>query len=119
MKKMYFMLLLALAGLGSSCTNEDDSQGQTTLGTAGEIQLLFSGSGDSEEYTKAIASEPESKIGTLKVYLFASAAANATDANWHYLETWTKTMLPLVQARKILTSSRRDLPGKPSSNQAS
>ena len=80
MKKMYFMLLLALAGLGSSCTNEDDSQGQTTLGTAGEIQLLFSGSGDSEEYTKAIASEPESKIGTLKVYLFASAAANATDA---------------------------------------
>lgn len=91
MKKMYFMLLLALAGLGSSCTNEDDSQGQTTLGTAGEIQLLFSGSGDSEEYTKAIASEPESKIGTLKVYLFASAAANATDANWHYLETWTKT----------------------------
>ena len=91
MKKMYLMLLLALAGLGSSCTNEDDSQGQTTSGAAGEIQLIFSGSGDSEEYTKAIASEPENKIDKLKVYLFAAESAEAADTDWHYLETWTMT----------------------------
>lgn len=61
MKKTYLMLLLALSGLGSGCTN-DDGTTESPSGAAGEIQLVFSGSGESEEYTKAIASnskEPE------------------------------------------------------------
>ena len=48
MKKTYLMLLLALAGLGSSCTNEDGTADVTPSGDPGEIQLVFSGSG--EEY---------------------------------------------------------------------
>lgn len=91
MKKTYLMLLLALAGLGSSCTNEDGTEGPTPSGSAGEIQLVFSGSGESTEYTKAIASDSENKIANLQVYLFGTATADATDANCHYMETWTMT----------------------------
>lgn len=90
MKKTYVMLLLALAGLGSSCTNEDGTEGPTPSGAANEIQLVFSGSGESEEYTKAIASESENKIDNLKVYLFGAAYADATDTEYQYIETWTK-----------------------------
>lgn len=85
------MLLLALAGLGSSCTNEDGTEGPTPSGSAGEIQLVFSGSGESTEYTKAIASDSENKIANLKVYLFGAATATATDAQYEYMETWTMT----------------------------
>lgn len=90
MKKTYVMLLLALAGLGSSCTKDDGTEGPTPSGAANEIQLVFSGSGESEEYTKAIASESENKIDNLKVYLFGAASADATDAEYQYIETWTK-----------------------------
>lgn len=91
MKKTYVMLLLALAGFVSSCTNEDGTEGPTPSGSAGEIQLVFSGSGESTEYTKAIASDSENKIANLKVYLFGAATADATDDNYHYMETWTMT----------------------------
>ncbi|MFV0580753.1 MAG: hypothetical protein ACK5N4_01765 [Parabacteroides gordonii] len=91
MKKTYVMLLLALAGFVSSCTNEDGTEGSTPSGSAGEIQLVFSGSGESTEYTKAIASDSENKIANLKVYLFGAATADATDADYHYMETWTMT----------------------------
>lgn len=91
MKKTYLMLLLALAGLGSSCTNEDGTEGPTPSGSVGEIQLVFSGSGESTEYTKAIASDSENKIANLKVYLFGAATATATDAQYEYMETWTMT----------------------------
>lgn len=90
MKKTYVMLLLALAGLGSSCTNDDGTEGPTPSGAANEIQLVFSGSGESEEYTKAIASESENEIKNLKVYIFGAATADAADAEYHYMETWTK-----------------------------
>lgn len=91
MKKTYVMLLMALAGFVSSCTNEDGTEGPTPSGSAGEIQLVFSGSGESTEYTKAIASDSENKIANLKVYLFGAATADATDADYHYMETWTMT----------------------------
>lgn len=90
MKKTYVMLLLALAGLGSSCTKDDGTEGPTPSGAANEIQLVFSGSGESEEYTKAIASESENEIANLKVYLFGASSAEATDAEYQYMETWTK-----------------------------
>ena len=68
MKKTYLMLLLAMSGLGSGCTN-DDGTTESPSGAGGEIQLVFSGSGESEEYTKAIASNSENEIKNLKVYL--------------------------------------------------
>ena len=91
MKKTYLMLLLALAGLGSSCTNEDGTEGVTPSGDPSEIQLVFSGSGEEEEYTKAIASDSENKISKLDVYLFGAASASTNDADYHYIETWKMT----------------------------
>lgn len=91
MKKTYLMLLLALVGLGSSCTNEDGTDGVTPSGDPGEIQLVFSGSGEEEEYTKAIASDSENKISKLDVYLFGAASASTNDADYHYIETWKMT----------------------------
>lgn len=82
------MMLLAITGLGASCSNDDYTREGSGNGTAGlsEIQLQFDNTGESQEYTKAaIASEAESKIDKLKVYLFASDAANGT---YYYLETW-------------------------------
>lgn len=105
MKKTYLMLLLALAGLGSSCTNEDGTEGPNLSGAAGEIQLVFSGSGESTEYTKAIASESENKIDNLKVYLFGAATATATDAQYEYMETWTMTEAVPADKQFILQSS--------------
>lgn len=91
MKKTYLMLLLTLAGLGSSCTNEDGTEDVTPSGDPGEIQLVFSGSGEEEEYTKAIASDSENKISKLDVYLFGAASASTNDADYHYIETWKMT----------------------------
>lgn len=82
------MMLLAITGLGASCSNDDYTREGSGNGTAGlsEIQLQFDNTGESQEYTKAaIASEAESSIDKLKVYLFASDAANGT---YYYLETW-------------------------------
>lgn len=82
------MMLLAITGLGASCSNDDYTREGSGNGTAGlsEIQLQFDNTGESQEYTKAaIASEQESYVDKLKVYLFASAAANGT---YYYLETW-------------------------------
>ena len=66
------MLLLAFAGLGASCS-DDETNGGDTSGIAGrsELQIVFSGTGESQEYTKATASEGENKIDKLQVYLFA------------------------------------------------
>lgn len=82
------MMLLAIAGLGASCSNDDYTRNDSGNGSAGlsEIQLQFDNTGESQEYTKApIASEEESKIDKLKVYLFAS---DAVDGTYYYLETW-------------------------------
>lgn len=79
------MLLLAFAGLGASCT--DDVEGGSGSGIAGrtELQIAFSGNGESQEYTKAAASESENEIKDLKIYLFAASAENG---EYQYLETW-------------------------------
>lgn len=80
--------LFAFAGLAASCSNSDfdDSGTRPTDGRA-EIQIAFSGTGESQEYTRAIASESENKIEQLHIYLFASA--NQTGP-FYYLETWTE-----------------------------
>lgn len=84
------MMLLAIAGLGASCSNDDYTRNGSGDGSAGlsEIQLQFDNTGESQEYTKApIASEAESNIQDLQVYLFAS---DAVDGTYYYLETWTE-----------------------------
>ena len=90
MKVRSFMMLLALAGLGTSCSSDDltEGGGTGTTGTRAEIQLSFSGTGESQEYersARAIASESENKIDKLSVYLFAAAGAAGP---YYYLETW-------------------------------
>ena len=104
MKKTYLMLLLALSGLGSGCTN-DDGTTESPSGAGGEIQLVFSGSGESEEYTKAIASNSENEIKNLKVYLFASSSAEAGDDEYYYMETWSKTEATPTGNQFLLQSS--------------
>lgn len=83
------LMFLALAGLGTACsTDELGGSGDTgtASGSAGDIQLVFSGSGESVDYTKAaIASDSENKIDNLNVYVFAS---DAEDGTYYYLETW-------------------------------
>lgn len=65
-------------------------QGISPTGTAGEIQLVFTGSGESVEYpTKAIASEKENNIDELDIYVFAAATMTTDPDDWHYLETWS------------------------------
>lgn len=80
--------LLALVALGASCTNDltDDSGTRVPQGRT-EIQVNFSGSGESQEYspTRAIASESENRIDKLEVYLFAS---DRQDGVYRFLEMW-------------------------------
>lgn len=82
------MLLLALAGLGASCT-DDEAAGGGTTGIPGrsELQIVVSGSGESQSYekTKAIATSKETQIDELQIYLFAAAAEGGP---YYYLETW-------------------------------
>ena len=79
------MLLLAFAGLGASCSDDVESGGGSSIAGRTELQIAFSGNGESQEYTKAAASESENEIKDLKIYLFA---ANAENGEYQYLETW-------------------------------
>lgn len=88
MKVKGLFLFLTLAGLGTSCTNDDGLDKETSLeGGSNEIQLVFSGSGEGVDYTKAIASESENEMRDLKVYIFAS---KEKDGTYYYVESWTK-----------------------------
>lgn len=84
------MLLLALAGLGASCS-DDEAAGGGTTGIPGrsELQIVVSGSGESQSYekTKAIATSKETQIDELQIYLFAAATEGGT---YYYLETWNE-----------------------------
>ena len=81
----HLLLLLALGGLGASCTNDDLTDGSNPIAGRTELQIAFSGSGESQEYTRAIASENENTIGKLEVYLFAAASQGGP---FYYVETW-------------------------------
>lgn len=86
MKNMkHLLLLLALGGLGASCSNDDLVDGGNPIAGRTELQIAFSGSGESQDYTRAIASEGENKIDKLQVYLFA---ATTQGGPYYYLETW-------------------------------
>lgn len=87
------MLSIVFLGLCAACSN-DNGPGENgssltpggTTGNGNEVQLMFSGSGQSAEYeTKAIASDLENQIDNLDVYVFAS---DLPDGTYYYLETW-------------------------------
>lgn len=82
------IVLFAFAGFAASCSNSDfDDPGTHPTDGRAEIQIAFSGTGESQEYTRAIASESENKIEQLHIYLFAAAAQTGP---FYYLETWTE-----------------------------
>ena len=71
-----------------------------------ELQIVFSGTGESQEYTKATASEGENKIDKLQVYLFASATGQA--GSYYYMETWNEGT--------TFDSEDKDASGNPKTN---
>ena len=81
-KNMLWMsaLLALLAGCSQGELGTDDAPGK---GAGKEIRLVFSGGGESQEYT--IASESENQIDNLDIYVFA---ATADGGDYQYLETW-------------------------------
>lgn len=83
-KNMLWMsaLLALLAGCSQGELGTDDTPGK---GVGKEIRLVFSGGGESQEYTRAIASESENQIDNLDIYVFA---ATADGGDYQYLETW-------------------------------
>ena len=83
-KNMLWMsaLLALLAGCDQGELGTDDTPGK---GVGKEIRLVFSGGGESQEYTRAIASESENQIDNLDIYVFA---ATADGGDYQYLETW-------------------------------
>lgn len=82
-----WMLTLALIGLGTACSDEITQNTDGPSGEGREIQLIFSGSSEGADYTRAIATEAENKIENLKIYVFAS---DTKEGVYSYLETWTK-----------------------------
>lgn len=81
------MLLLAFTGLAVSCSEDIENNNTPTITGRSEIQIEMSGTSESQEYTKAIASESENEIDKLQVYLFA---AKKQGGPYYYLETWTE-----------------------------
>ena len=82
------LTLLAFSGLAASCSNSELGEpGDRPTDGRAEIQIAFSGTGESQEYTRAIASESENKIDQLRIYLFAAVAQTGP---FYYLETWTE-----------------------------
>lgn len=80
--------LLAFSGFAASCSNSELGEpGDRPTDGRAEIQIAFSGTGESQEYTRAIASESENKIDQLHIYLFA---ADKQAGPYYYLETWTE-----------------------------
>ena len=83
--KNLLLLLTTLTGLGTGCTDDVEGGGSQTSGIRSEIQIEMKGTSESEEYSKAIASESENLMKDLKIYLFAAASQAGP---YYYLETW-------------------------------
>ena len=103
--KSLFMLF-ALAGLVAGCANDDltESGGNAPAGTS-EIQVSFSGSGESQDYspTRAIASDSENRIDKLEVYLFAASQESGP----YYWKPGTKEPLSTKHNPKTKTSRNK------------
>ena len=88
MKKKNMLWMPALLALLAGCSQAELGPDDTPIGGAQgkEIRLVFSGGGESQEYTRAIASESENQIDNLDIYVFA---ATADGGDYQYLEKWT------------------------------
>lgn len=83
MKVSNIFVFSALLALFSGCNTEEPGTTDGNNGGQGnEIRLVFSGGGESQEYTRAIASESENQINNLDIYVFA--ATSASDNNDDY-----------------------------------
>lgn len=86
----HLLVAAAFCGATVGCTDDETGTDVLSQGQAGEIQLVFTGNGESVEYpTKAIASEKENAIEDLDIYVFAAATMATDPDDWHYLETWS------------------------------
>ena len=87
MNKRNMLWMSALLALLSGCSQAELGVEETPVtGAQGkEVRLVFSGGGESQEYTRAIASESENQIDNLDIYVFAAAAEGG---DYQYLETW-------------------------------
>ena len=87
MNKRNMLWMSALLALLSGCSQAELGVDDTPVtGVQGkEVRLVFSGGGESQEYTRAIASESENQIDNLDIYVFAAAADGG---EYQYLETW-------------------------------
>lgn len=88
MKKSNMLWMPALLALLAGCSQNELGIDDTPTGGAQgkEIRLVFSGGGESQEYTRTIASESENQIDNLDIYVFA---ATADGGDYQYLEKWT------------------------------
>lgn len=87
MKKRTMLWMLTLLALLAGCSQGELGTDTPANGVQGkEIRLVFSGGGESQEYTRAIASESENRIDNLDIYVFA---ATTDGGDYQYLETWT------------------------------
>ena len=102
-KNMLWMsaLLALLAGCSQGELGTDDAPGK---GVGKEIRLVFSGGGESQEYTRAIASESENQIDNLDIYVFA---ATADGGDYQYLETWKAAAQDDTAAKTFKLSRNR------------
>lgn len=88
MKVKNMLWMSALLALLAGCAAEEPGDGSSSgrnEGQGKEIRLVFSGGGESQEYTRAIATESENRIDNLDIYVFA---ATKDGGNYQYLETW-------------------------------
>lgn len=87
MNKRNMLWMSALLALLSGCSQAELGVEETPVtGAQGkEVRLVFSGGGESQEYTRAIASESENQIDNLDIYVFAAATEGG---DYQYLETW-------------------------------
>lgn len=87
MNKRNMLWMSALLALLSGCSQAElgVEEAPATGAQGKEVRLVFSGGGESQEYTRAIASESENQIDNLDIYVFAAATEGG---DYQYLETW-------------------------------
>ena len=103
MKKKNMLWMPALLALLAGCSQAELGPDDTPIGGAQgkEIRLVFSGGGESQEYTRAIASESENQIDNLDIYVFA---ATADGGDYQYLETWKAAAVDNTAAKTFKLS---------------
>lgn len=89
MKVSNIFVFSALLALFSGCNTEEPGTTDGNNGGQGnEIRLVFSGGGESQEYTRAIASESENQINNLDIYVFAATSASDNNDDYQLIEVW-------------------------------